>query len=198
MIEAIFFDYAGVLAEPSASFIYKELIKRGKSFTLERFREAVINEECSIGDLGTIDRRLNTKYRDLDLTSSEIMDVVKNSRRYEETWDIVKSIQSKKYIVGLVSDQSAEAARIIREQNKDIEVIFNPILFSAEVKLSKTRRDIFDSARESIKFSQDDASKILMIDDREHVLATVRGAGWNGLLYTNPKNLLDGLNLYGI
>ena len=116
---------------------------------------------------------------------------------YEENFQVARVLK-KNLIVGIISDQCAESAEILRN-HEGLNGLFYPILFSPEVGLTKKKRDIFDRARQIIGAAPDHAHRLLMIDDHASVLAIAAEAGWKCLLCKDYKLLRTNLQLqYGL
>jgi len=193
-IEGIFFDVGGVLGAPAVSSIYQQLITTHPSLSRERFRALLMDKRVLTGSIGTLDSLLATEYDDLTLATEEILSGFRNLAVYRENIAIAKALRVRGYCVGIISDQIAETAQMLR-QTLNLENVFDPLLFSPELHLTKSTRDIFDNARHLTGY---EASQLLMIDDHQFVLDIANEAGWKGLLYRYPSDLREQLRPYGV
>lgn len=192
MIQTIFFDVGGVLGAPAVSTLYQELAKSYPALSRERFLALLSDVRVLTGEKGTLDSLLTTDYGDLGINATPVLDAFSRLPFYNENFLFARSLKQGGYRVGILSDQIAESASSLR-QVPDFEDIFDPILFSPEINLTKKDRRIFDQAQRIV---DSNFSHLLMIDDHESVLAIAREAGWQGLLYTYPSKLSEQLKEY--
>lgn len=193
-IKGIFFDVGGVLGAPAVSSIYQQLITTHPSLSRERFRALLMDKRVLTGQIGTLDSLLTADYSDTMLIAEEILLGFRNLTIYQENVAVARALRAKGYRVGIISDQIAETAQMLR-QTLMLEDTFDPILFSPELDLTKSARDIFDRARSLIDY---EASQLLMIDDHPFILDVANEAGWNCLLYKYPSHLPYQLLPYGV
>ncbi len=197
-IDTVFFDVGGVLMDTSLKTMYKKLVEKGKEFDEHRFREAMHDYRVLTGESGDLARLLERSYDDLNLNAEEIIQTLREASIYNGVWDIARDLRNNRVRVGVVSDMIYEGVQIIRKIN-DFNSLFDPILFSCEVKTPKSNRFIFDKARKMIGLIQDDVDKLLMVDDHEHVLDITQNVGWSTLLYDgDPAKLRESLHNYGL
>ena len=184
MIKAIFFDYGGVLVVPATKYIYEELTKKGKVVEEEKLREVLWNEEVLSGPKGTLDLLLKTKYKELKLSSKEIITFFGKIPKQKKVWDIAHELKEKKISIALISDHIAEVVEMIRK-DKEFQDLFERAIFSTEAKCSKNSKGIFDKAAEMADASP---NELLLIDDHESVIDRAKNYGWQAILFKNPTD----------
>ena len=181
MIKAIFFDYGGVLVNKALNVIYNDIPGKDKT----RLKSLFYEVDLLTGSSGTLSRLLRDKYSDLDLTTEEIVSFFRYLPRINEVWDIARRLRKEGSIVGIISDQFAELAEV-RKQDHDFITMFDPILFSCEVKLTKFDTRIFSKAEE---ITSHQGRELVMIDDNKYPLDVASSLDWNCVLFTDPKSL---------
>ena len=187
---AIFFDCGGVLGVSAIRLTYERLTKEGRDLSKERYRELLIDNRALTESKGTLEFLLKSDFADLRLSSDEIINAFKKIPLYEENWDIARELKKKGYIVGIISDQFAESAEILRRETPLVDV-FNPILFSPEVRMNKKSRDIFDKGSRIVGYR-----RRFMIDDNIGPLKNANISGYTGILFKYPESLKKSLSGY--
>lgn len=200
MIKGIFFDYGGVLSSASGLAVYEELIRmREINFSKDRFGELMMDERAMTGREGTFDAILKQDYLDIDVTAEELsITINKAGVLYEEVWDTARELKKQGKVVGIISDQLAESAKIVRTIS-DFNSLFDPILLSCEIGLCKNDERIFHKAIEMISNGNEiKPEELLMIDDNQNKLEQAKIAGWKTILYESPEQLKQELRSYGL
>src|SRR3989344_5448718 len=185
MITNIFFDYGGVLV-PSATTSISENPNR------DRIKQLFYEPELLIGDEGTLQRLLSDGYRDLNMTPEQVISIFDTRERYWMTWNIAHRLRHGGLGVGMISDCFYELAQSTRN-SYGVASLFDPLILSPEVKLTKRNKRIFEHARNLVKANSD---QLVMIDDNINCLDNAVLDGWNAihfrdqlLLETQLKNL---------
>lgn len=188
--KVVFFDFGGVLGAPAISSTYETFKSMGKNLCRKRLASFFMDDRTLTGPKGTLEHLLKTDFKDLNITIDEIMSIFGNLPLYSDVWNIARELRRNGVNVGVISDQFTESSDAIRNLD-GFTGLFNPILFSPEVKLTKKDTSIFYLGKtRASKLLRYNVRCPVMVDDREPVLEVARRAGYYGLLFDGDHRSL--------
>lgn len=104
-------------------------------------------------------------------------------------------ILSASYKVGLLTNNPPILREVLTEIHADMERIFNPILFSGELRMMKPDVAIFHKAVEMAKCPADE---ILFIDDSTKHIQGAQQVGMKAIHFATTSSLVEELQRIGI
>lgn len=191
-IKAIGFDWMGVVFMPSAK--YHKLVSDFLGITEEKFASSYYKYNHLLNTKDTNPRDFwQLVFVDLGFIEKldEFMNLLNNlpSGKYnDKILPLIKLLKHKKYKVGLFSNLQTEYIRQAKEIG--VEKIFAVALFSAEVGVMKPDPASFLMLAEKLEV---DISEMIFIDDTPRVLENAKTIGFEPILYTDMKSLLQRL-----
>jgi HAD superfamily hydrolase (TIGR01509 family) len=198
---AIGFDYGGVIKGLPGS-VFTENICNFLEVEVDEYREAYFrhNKKVNRGeidwpelwrlvlnDLGKIEKLDGVLAID-DRSSSNTKDQINDN-----VLQLVDDIRNRGYKVGLLSNNTLEAGRAIRELG--LQNHFDVFHISAETRLVKPEPEAFSLFAEELGV---ELEELIFIDDAPKSLSTAKECGYTPLLFTSYKKLQEDLKSYGI
>ncbi|MFA6354368.1 MAG: HAD family phosphatase [Candidatus Paceibacterota bacterium] len=197
-IKAIGFDYSGVIAGWPSSLFDKKICEI-LNITIEKFHETYFK----------INYLINNKSLSKGDFFRELLDKLGKPEKYEDVMSFLKSIpehqvnqevlnlvdELKKsgYKIGLLSNNTIEAADQMRAYGLDKH--FDAFVVSGEIGFMKPDPQAFRVFFEKLGFLP---SESIFIDDTAKNLLRAKEIGFHPILFTDCKNLVEELNKLGV
>jgi HAD superfamily hydrolase (TIGR01509 family) len=149
--------------------------------------------------INQLDRGQITEQKFLDSLSGVVDRTVNNDEIHniDPTLDTTVVLLARQlsahYSLGLLSNASPELRPKLAKL--ELDNLFNYILISSEMKLSKPQPEIFQAALEAMQTS---AEEIVFIDDNPTNVAAAQGVGIPSLTYTSSDALVTQLRDIGV
>ncbi len=193
--KAVGFDYGGVInGEPGsvftkkfcqfvgvseenykkAYFLHNRSFNAGKPITERELWSRVLNE------LG--------KSEKLEAVMVFVKDMRVNKSLNQPVLDLIDSIRINGYKTGLLSNNSVEAANMMRSTGLDSH--FDVFMVSAEIGLMKPDPSIYNLFTKELGVK---TSELIFIDDSQRSLSTAEECGYTPIHFTNYENLVSAL-----
>jgi epoxide hydrolase-like predicted phosphatase len=200
MIDTVIFDAGNVLLKVENDYIRKDISKTLKISlkTAEKAWSALVPTLLGMG-------RISEKEfweRFFTLTKAKKVHVPryllsreleKRFHSYPKSIKIVKSLKSKGYKLGMISDTIRAHARISKKHG--LLEPFDVVILSYEVGLSKPDPKIF---RLALKRLKSEPQSTVFIDDIPNYVKAARRLGIKGIILTSPTKLKEELIKIGI
>lgn len=196
-IKAVGFDYTGVISGNSAKKFHEKLCEV-LNISYPDFRSTYLKYNLQFNS-GKMPKKLfwETILNDLDKPEfyNAVMQVVDEPREINPGMiDLVKEIKVKGYKVGVLSNDTKDGAKIIREKG-DLKNIMDVILVSAETGLAKPTKEAFKDFAEKLGVTP---KELVFIDDAQVNVDAATALGISAVKCEDPKqlrNLLIKMNL---
>lgn len=193
--KAVGFDYGGVInGEPGsvftkrfcqfvgvseegykkAYFLHNRSFNAGKPITERELWSRVLNE------LG--------KSEKLDAVMVFVEDMRVNKSLNQSVLDLVDSIRKKGYKTGLLSNNSVEAAMVMRSTGIDSH--FDVFMVSAVIGLMKPDPSLYNLFAKELDIQM---SELIFIDDSQRSLSSAQECGYTPIHFTDYENLIASL-----
>ncbi|MGD2247455.1 MAG: HAD-IA family hydrolase [Candidatus Methanofastidiosia archaeon] len=197
MIKAVIFDLGGVIIDITP-FI-SEVNQVFQPVNKEAFWEKINAETISLckGDGRLIDfwkRLADTMGKDIPHT------VLKNLWIAQNPWDFVNqdvykiiTVLQPVYKLAIISNTIQEHTKINRK--KGLFTLFDVVILSHEVKLTKHNTDIFVKAAKALHVSP---QKCIFIDDIPQFVGVAESVGMKGILFKNAHQLESALEEFHV
>ena len=105
---------------------------------------------------------------------------------------LARSLRKKGYLIGLITNTEMPARDFNLECNYDF---FDARIFSCEEGVAKPEKRIYDLMAKRLGVSN---KELIIIDDKKENIEGAINAGAFGILYKNPQQLANEMELYGI
>lgn len=196
--KAIGFDYGGVIKGLPGSFFSMRVCEL-LGVTKEKWSEAYFhhNKKINRGDITWPElwQLVLSKLGQPDKVDevTKISDEVFNQPINQPMLSLVDRLRSNGYKVGLLSNNTLEAAKKMRGQGLDRH--FDVLHVSAETKLVKPEPEAFAQFARDLEVEQ---KELVFIDDAEKSLSTARECGFTPIQFKSYDKLIDDLQSLGI
>ena len=196
MIKAVLFDLGGVFFEDGTVKFLKLLSEKTKRtydslYPLFRQGKSLEYRENKITGKDFFDwvsQQLNSV-----LSPDEINNLwVSQYTEISGIRGIVLWLKELNLRVGILSDNVPERVKYLQDKYQFLD-LFDPVIFSYDVNLTKTDLKIFKFASNKLKLNPDE---VLFIDDRQIVLDVASQVGMKTILFKNVGDLKDQLKSY--
>ena len=127
---------------------------------------------------------------------NDVLELIKDEFTTEvnkDVVDIIKILQEKGYITGLISNNSSRINKEIK--NAGLEKFFETIVISQDVGCMKPDKRIFDIFCKKINIKNDE---LIFIDDSENSLKNANEVGYTPVLFKNVDDLKKKLKELGV
>lgn len=191
MIKTIIFDFAGVIATkkcfPAIADKLSEKLGIDKDLILEQLYDN--EEEYVLGNESLQDfweksiKKIDISYPDFETIFSSWYEL------NNDVIDLIKELK-KDYQMIILSDNFDVATPIMRK-DENFNYLFEEMIFSNEVHLTKKYKEIFEYTLEKIDKKP---SECLFIDDKKKNLLPAKEIGINTILFTDFKKFKKDLN----
>ena len=195
-IKAIAFDWGGVLIEDPVPGFLKLLAARFQcsqeelslhfSTSMYDFQRGFVSEEHFLTNLAKKLNRPNLKKPFWKEAFREVY------REQNVVQSLARSLRKKGYLIGLITNTEMPARDFNLECNYDF---FDARIFSCEEGVAKPEKRIYDLMAKRLGVSN---KELIIIDDKKENIEGAINAGAFGILYKNPQQLANELELYGI
>lgn len=198
-INAVIFDYGGVLIDWNPYYLYRKLLVNDTEIArfLQEIDFKTWNYEFDKGypfEKGIAE--MMSKYpqhSELIQTYGERwLETI--GVTFDETIQLVKEVKAKGYRVFGLSNWSAEKFKIVRPQYEFFN-LFEDMVISGEVRAVKPEPQIY---RILLERNHLNAEECLYIDDSEDNIRGGRQVGLNTIQYQSSRLLRDALQAYGV
>ena len=196
-VKAIGFDRTGVLVGMPASK-FNQLISEISNTDIKTFQSTYykFNNDFNTGKISK-EELWKKVLTDLGKMNSfdEVMKVVNRPKELNtEIISLVKELKEKGYRVGLLSNDTSEAAKYMREV-EHLDKFFDVMLVSAETGYTKPNKDAYMDFVNKLGVS---ATELIFIDDSQVNLISATKLGISTILYSDPNNLRNQLLKKGV
>jgi len=195
-IQAIIFDLGGVLLR-TADYSPREKLATRLGLDRRGLEELIFGREsgdrAQRGEI-TIRQHWDNLCQELDYTPAELQALVDEFFRYDEIdhelLDYVRKLK-KTYKTGLLSNAWDDLRQVIA-QRWHFEDAFDDMVISAEVKLAKPDRRIFELA---VRRLDVEPGQAVLVDDMQRNIDGARAAGLHAIRFLSPQQLQADLEL---
>lgn len=195
-IKAIAFDWGGVLIEDPVPDFLKLLATRFQCSQEELalhfypsmydFQRGIVSEEHFLTNLA---KKLNRPNIKKPFWKEALRKVY---REQNVVHNLARSLRKKGYLIGLITNTEMPARDFHLECNYDF---FDARIFSCEEGVAKPEKRIYELMAKRLGVSK---NELIIIDDKKENIEGAVNAGAFGILYKNPQQLANELELYGI
>ncbi len=196
-IEAIIFDWGGVLIEFPPPKVY-EYCAKALGVPFDRFRRAAekFDRDFQRGSI-TEDIFWKLVCKGVDAGKPKSKSLWKEAFGYayeprKDVFSVASSLHRRGYKVGFLSNTEAPAAEFFLEQKYGF---FDAAVFSCHEGIRKPDRRIYEILLERLGVKPEQA---VLVDDREENLDGARLVGMRTLLFKNPDQMTMELGLIGV
>jgi HAD superfamily hydrolase (TIGR01509 family) len=194
-ITTFIFDCFGVICDPVLFHWYqKNCVSRG--FTDENLSSVV--EKFDLGEISENDMyEYFSKYPGITASKEKIQDEIDSYLKINEPFvDAIKNLKRQGFKTVLLTD--ANAGFFTRKVYTDypyFKDLFDEIIISSDIKMTKANPDAFLYALSKIKSTPEEA---LFIDDRKVNVDSAQALGINGFVYTDYDSYKKYIETLGI
>ena len=196
MIKAVLFDLGGVFFEDGTVKFLKLLSEKTKRtydslYPLFRQGKSLEYRENKITGKDFFDwvsQQLNSVLSPYEINNLWVSQYTEISG----IRGIVLWLKELNLRVGILSDNVPERVKYLQDKYQFLD-LFDPVIFSYDVNLTKTDLKIFKFASNELKLNPDE---VLFIDDRQIVLDVASQVGMKTILFKNVGDLKDQLKSY--
>ena len=195
-IKAIAFDWGGVLIEDPAPGFLKLLSVRFQcsqeeltlhlSASMHDFQRGFVSEEHFLSSLA---KKLNRPNAKRPFWKEALREVY---REHNVVHDLARFLRKKGYFIGLITNTEMPARDFHLECNYDF---FDARIFSCEEGVAKPEKRIYELMAKRLGVTN---NELIIIDDKRENIEGAINAGAFGILYKNPQQLANELEIYGI
>jgi len=197
-IKAIIFDLGGVVVELDFSRFFKDIIEisplntPNSSLLLEFWRQSDIYHQGKITNKEFYSQACEL-LQTCALNQEQFFDSFNSviSHVKEDFLVLIKNLKEQNNIKLLcLSNVNSSHWHYLLEQNKEIVELFDELILSFEVHLTKPDPRLFKLA---IQKAECKPEEIVFIDDGLNNIRSARELGINGIKFTNLENLINEL-----
>jgi len=197
-IKAIIFDLGGVVVELDFSRFFKDIIEisplntPNSSLLLEFWRQSDIYHQGKISNKEFYSQACEL-LQTCALNQEQFFDSFNSviSHVKEDFLVLIKNLKEQNNIKLLcLSNVNSSHWHYLLEQNKEIVELFDELILSFEVHLTKPDPRLFKLA---IQKAECKPEEIVFIDDGLNNIRSARELGINGIKFTNLENLINEL-----
>ncbi len=190
--KAVGFDYTGVISGDSAKKFH-EKVSSVLGVSYPDFRQVYLKYNLLFNS-GKMPKEIfwKTILKDLKKTEfyEQLMGVVDAPRELNTGMiDLLREIKSKGYKVGVLSNDTKEGAKIIREKG-NLKNIADLILVSAETGFAKPTKEAFLDFSDKLGVKPEE---VVFIDDAQANIDAAKGIGFSVIKCDEISNLRDQL-----
>ncbi len=188
MIKAIFFDFDGVLTlnntgtAQTCKYI-SENIGVDYNLLINSFKnlksDLLLGYKKYSDVLPKINNLIDNKI-DNQLLEQAFLSTPKNTKMF----DLVKNLRNKGYKTGIITDNPIERFNVLEKKFR-LDLIFDSIIISSEVKSLKNQEIIFQAALSSLNLNSSDA---VFIDNSKSNLEVPSNMGFKTIFYDDKIN----------
>ena len=196
--KAIGFDYGGVIVGESISRFYLRL-SNILDIDAETIKKVYFqnNYLMNINGESYVDmwKKILVILKKTD-KENDVLELIKDEFTTEvnkDVVDIIKILQEKGYITGLISNNSSRINKEIK--NAGLEKFFETIVISQDVGCMKPDKRIFDIFCKKINIKNDE---LIFIDDSDNSLKNANEVGYTPVLFKNVDDLKKKLKELGV
>ncbi len=191
MIRAFLFDYDGVISAGSDDYSTAKNLAKNLGISTEKAAELIVGiwEEFSTGKLTEEEtwQKMEAHYgKPIPPEKRNIWYTWEEIKPLPQMLELVRSLKSKGYRVGLLSNVIPPTAALIRQNGGYNE--FDFVVLSCEVGARKPTPEIFESAWKHLEGITPE--EVMYLDDREHLTTAARELGINSLYVTNHADAI--------
>ena len=194
-INTFIFDCYGVVCDPVLGGWYKEnMLKRGLAD--ENLKN--IFEEYDLGKISEDDvLSYFLKYDGVTSTREELRKDIDSYLKLDvKLADVILKLKNKGFKTMLLSNSNyAFFKRMVYPTYPQFKNLFNKIIISSEIGMTKPGKDIYLYALDKIASKPEES---LFIDDSQTNVDSAVNLGINGFLYTNFESFLNYIKTLGI
>ena len=186
MIKAVIFDIGGVLVDQK--LLVERFIRIFKPKDNKKFWDYLNMEAVPLckGEMTeakfwkVICNKYNVKYFPKNLWTPDFEKLTKINHK---VLNIAKSLKTK-YKIGIISNTITSHVKVNRKRR--LFDIFDAVILSCEVNLTKDKKEIFLLAAKRLKVEPEEC---IFIDDVNDFVETAESAGMKGILFKNSAQL---------
>lgn len=198
MINAIIFDFGGVLIDFREEYYYKYLSKKYNiNYNLLKKTFNALLSKMELGDM-KLDELLIIISKKFNITKNQIewsSSFKKMAKRNNKMINLVKKLR-KNYKIYLLSNISkTRYLEGLKDFLKEDSHIFNEKFASCYIHLRKPDKKIYKYVLEKIKLN---AKETIFIDDRIENITSANSVGMHGIKFTDYNTLILKLKKEGI
>lgn len=186
--KAVGFDNTGVIVGISASKFH-QIVCNILSVSVENFNNVYADYSSAFNEGKTTREEFwKSILKDLNRESfyEEIVKVLDKPREInKEVVTVIKELKVKGFKLGILSNETLEGGRMIREVEKMNE-LFDLIVISAETGLAKPSRDAFNDFMKKLDVLPEE---LIYIDDAKRNITTARELGITAILCVEPNDV---------
>lgn len=195
-ISGVVFDFGGVMTTTTMPERVRALVGRlGIDWAVLEAGFAKYRRLMD-GDFITMEDMYSRIWRDAglsvdDATTAEIIAEDRASYLYrnEATLEWMRSLRSRGFRLGILTNMCSSFAALFREHFPDFIALADAVVVSGEAKMYKPMKEIYDLLAERIAIP---ASELCFIDDVEANCEGARAAGWSAVRFvTNAQTARD-------
>lgn len=196
MIKTLLFDYGGVITKGGGGFELSERLGYALGISQDDAHALLgpVWDDYAKGKIseGQLWKTIEQRYgRPIPLDKRAIWNTWEaHMQPLPEMLALIKSLQDKQYIVGLLSNVIPNTAADIREHGG--YDVFDFRILSCETGFAKPDIEIYKLALH--KLPGIDPSEIIFVDDQERCLIPARELGIQTILAKNAKQIADDIN----
>ena len=188
MIEAVFFDYDGVLtADKTGSLTTCRYLSRRTGIELQRLLQAfgIHNHELTLGRRSHADVWPDICARlGQDVPPGLLLEAFESTPVNAPMLALARQLKRCGCEVGIVTDNKSDRMAHLRKLQR-LDEIFDPIVVSAEVGCTKQEQDIF---RLALAHRGTPPERALFIDNTEANLVAARALGLRTICFDDEAN----------
>lgn len=196
-IRALIFDFGGVLVRMIDDQPRLELAEK-LGISLSRLDDLVFNSETSAqasrGEI-TVKSHWETVRKALGIRAEDMPAFLKQYWSADDVnWKLLDYIRDlhPRYKIGLISN-AWDDLRLTMHDRWNIDVLFDEMIISAEVKIEKPDPRIFHLAVERLQVQPDEA---IFVDDIYENVEAARKEGLNAIHYQGLPQAIDEINKF--
>jgi epoxide hydrolase-like predicted phosphatase len=190
MIKAFLFDYGGVMTDGGRGTEVTNRLADNLDISIESAGE-LINLGWRDYIKGKVDEagfwgQLQAKHGPISAKQRDIWNSWQDMTMRPDMYELVQSLKTRGYQVGLLSNAFAVTAQEIRD-NGGYDA-FDFTVISCAVGLAKPDREIYELALKH--FDSMSAEEVVFLDDQERCLLPAREMGMQTILVDNPEQAI--------
>lgn len=187
MIECVFFDYDGVLTlDRTGSTTTCRYVSQAAKIPFERVQAAFAPHNRSLTLGHTTHERVWSEICNAlgaDIPIEVLLDAFDSAPMNHAMFDLAKDLRSVCRI-GIITDNKSDRMQRLRRVQK-LDEVFDPIIVSAEVGLSKSSSKLFEYALSAVALS---GPKTVFIDNDHENVAKAAEVGMHAVYFDEAAN----------
>ena len=192
MIKAIFFDWGGVLTKDSNKNGILKIFKEKYNLNIDTHTQGKFMDSMDQNKLTFKNyvKEFNEKFN-TNFSIEEIHQIYSDGIvPYEEMLEFTKELKDK-YKIFILSNNSDEVVKILKEKHQEMLKIFDKCFFSNEINLYKPKKDIFEFV---LKETNLKAEECIFIDDKKENTIVAESLGIKSIIFENVEKLKEKLS----